>query len=202
MILDNDLKKVIGYKVGKFSGEDLTHEDFLRVDELSLNNRSFSGESKNINLLGLGVLKNLRSLDLQYFNIDDDIVSLINSFGNLRTLRLISCKCLGERQLNNKALLSLVLNCCDIKDYERIVVPQILTIIGDENLKFDRLQGIESSRIINLQNSKVGGFKKILTCENLEKLSLDGSKIDDENVLSMLRKEIKVSKEDKYLPVR
>ena len=202
MIEDKHLKKAIEYKVGKFSGETLTIDDLLSIGELSLSNYSFSGEKRNINLLELKALPNLRSLDLQYFNIDEDVIRMLNEFEKLDSLQLVSCNFASSESLKNRALRNLGFNSCRIKDYSKIFVPQMLTIINTEKIKLEALQGLENVEILNLQNSTIRGMSKVLECNKLRKLNLDGSVLDDNEIISKLSKRIEISREDKYLPIR
>lgn len=202
MIENKYLKKAVEYKVGKFLGESLTSEDLLNVEELSLSNVSFSGEKRNIDLLELKKLPNIRKLDLQYFNIDTETISMINMFRKLDSLQLASCDFSSNEVLRNIALRSLVFNSCRIKDYSKIFAPQILTVINAKNIRLDDLQGIENVEVLNLQNSIVKGTNRTLECKKLRKLNLDGSILDNEEIIASLPKEVEISKKDKYLPVR
>ena len=64
------------------------------------------------------------------------------------------------------------------------------------------MQGIENVEVLNLQNSIVKGMNRTLECKKLRKLNLDGSILDNEEIIASLPKEVEISKKDKYLPVR
>ena len=51
MVTDKELLKLIKYKLGIFDlSKPISEEDLKRVYELSVNNLSFSGQKKNIDL--------------------------------------------------------------------------------------------------------------------------------------------------------
>lgn len=77
------LKKAICYKIGEFGDYELQREDLLKVEELNLNNRTFSGKEKDIDLTEIQALSNLKNISLQYFKIDDSIAEILNSLSNL-----------------------------------------------------------------------------------------------------------------------
>lgn len=199
---DKELEKVICFKVGKFFGEELEKEDFEELEELNINNRNFSGKYKNISLQELTLFPNIKRLSLQYFEIDDSLVEVLNKLENLESLEFASCGFFQNAQLRNNSLNSLLLNCCKVKDYNKIFAPENFTIIGDENIRLDQIDGKENVRKMYLQDSKVKNFGKIEKYENLEKLNLDGSIVDNKDMLEEVKKRISVSQLEKYEPIR
>lgn len=199
---DKDLEKVVSYKIGKYGDEELTEADFEKVEEINISNRTLYGEEKRINLEELSLFPNIKILFLQYFIIDDLIVEKINSLPNLTILQLASCKIISQKDLANRSIKNLLLNCCSVRDYSNICAPESLTIIGDNNLKLDEILGKENIQRMYLQSSNIKNFEDIKNYPNLQLLNLDGSNVDNNQVLSEITKKIPVSHKEEYTPIR
>lgn len=201
-LLDKELEKVISYKVGKFAGEELEESDIQKVEELSISNRSFSGKDKNVNLAELANFKNIRNLSLQYFKMDDSIIDLLNSLQGLTILQLASCVYDSEKQLDNKSLKTIIINSCDIKDFQNIKAPENFQLIGANSFKIGQLSGKTNVKRMFLQSCKVKKIKEIEYFDNLEKLVLEGSSVDDRSKLEELKNNVQVLEKDEYLPIK
>ncbi len=68
---DKELEKAICYKIGEFGDYELQREDLLKVEELNLNNRTFSGKEKDIDLREIQDLSNLKSISFEDCNVSD-----------------------------------------------------------------------------------------------------------------------------------
>lgn len=199
---DENLEKAVCYKVGKYGDEELTEADLEEVDELNISNKTFSGKDRKIDLEELSLFPNIRTLFLQYFTIDDSIMEIINSLPNLTSLQLASCKVVSKQGLENKNMKSLLLNCCSIKDYGKICAPESLTIIGEDNLKLDKILGKEEIQRMYLQSSNIKNFNDIKNYPNLQLLNIDGSKVDNSEALNEIAKKVPVSHKEDYTPIR
>lgn len=201
-LVDQNVAKAISYKVGKFNKEHLEEEDFLKVEEISLNNRGFSGEIRGIKLEDLALLPNLKTLTLQYFILDDHIIDLLNSISRLATLHLASCDYRSNKELNNESMKTLILQSCKVA-LDKINAPENFYAVGsDKPLDISKLKGKEDVRRLFIQKSNVRGISTITECDKLEVLNLDGSIVDNEAVLDSIKPKVKVSKKDKYTPIR
>lgn len=202
IILDEEIAKAVKHQLGNFRQNDFDEKDLEKIQELNLNNHTLAGENKNINLYNLDFFSNLRILTLQYFDINNDIVNLINSCKNLRQLQLFSCTCNFDIELRNDNLDNLLLDCCKIGNYSKINMPRILTIIGDRNLNLSKLQGKENIQSLSLLNTTIKDFKSIYDFKQVVILNLDGSIVDNEKILKDVSTKVKrFSKLDKYLPM-
>lgn len=202
-IVDMELKKAINYKLGNFSNQgELEEEDLKKIQDLSVSNREFSGELKNVNLEELRYLVNLRNLTLQYFDLDEEIIKMLNSFTELQTLQLASCKFSSKEVLQNASLKNIVLSCCDVRDYSLVSAAESTSIIGSDSVRLSKLRDKDKVKRLFLQGCKVKGIDSIIDFNSLESLNLDGSTVDDKNVIEDLKQKIPVSQEDEHLPIR
>lgn len=199
---DKALEKAVCFKIGKFGNQSLSEEDFEKVEEINISNRKLSGETRNISLEEMRLFRNLKRVSLQYFEIDDKVVEILNSLRELESLELSSCKFCTGIQIRNEVLRNLYLNCCEIKDYSSLYATEVFSVVGSDNFRLDRLQGKENIEKMYLQNSNIKGFKAIDECSALKNLNLDGSRVDDNHKLDDLKRKIPVSHLDEYLPTR
>lgn len=197
--LDISIEKEICLKTEKAN---LEEEDLFQVEELNLSNREFSGKEKDIKLNGIEQFVNLKRLSLQYFLIDDEIIRILNSLKSLQELQLVSCEFKGKEALKISTLNRLLLYCCKIDKYESIYSPKMLRIIGDSNIKINRINGKHNIEQMYLNESKIKGFYSIKDYTNLKVLNLDGSSVDDSKILEKIKERIEVSCKEKYLPIK
>lgn len=199
---DKELEKAICYKIGEFGDYELQREDLLKIEELNLNNRTFSGKEKDIDLREIQALANLKNISLQYFRIDDSIAEILNSLGNLNSIYLASCEIDITKPLSNPSLKSISFEACNVSDYSQIFGTESFRVIGDPQFRLKYLGGKENIERMFLQQCKVKNFESIAEYTNLQVLNLDGSTVDDEKTLKELQGRIQVSKKDEYLPIR
>lgn len=199
---DQNVARAISYKAGKFNKEHLEQEDFLKVEEISLNNRGLSGELRGIKLDDLSLLPNLRALTLQYFVLDDAIIDLLNSIPKLGSLHLASCNYRSNKELKNERIRTLILQSCKVSS-DKINATENFYVVGqEEGWDLAKLKGKKDIKRLFIQKSRVRGLATITECDNLETLNLDGSTIDDEKALDSIKSKVKVSKKDNYTPIR
>ena len=199
---DPKVARAISYKVGKFNQEHLEKEDFLKVEEISLNNRGLSGELHNIRLDDLSLLPNLKMITLQYFVLDDAAIDLLNSIPKLGSLHLASCDYRSNKELKNQSVRTLILQSCKASLDKVNATENFYIVSPREELDLSKLKGKRNIKKLFVQKSKIKGVASITECDNLETLNLDGSTLDDEKVLDSIKPEVKVSKKDNYTPIR
>lgn len=202
MLKDKELEKAARFKIGKFGNEPLEDSDLEKIEEINISNRKFSGEEKNVSLEELRLFPNLKRISIQYFIVDNSVAETLNSLRNLEYLQFSSCKLDSDIQIKSGALRNISLNCCEIKNYRGLYAPEIFQIIGEENLRLDKISGKEHIQKMYFQSCRVRGFSTIDECVNLRELNLDGSKVDDNKKVDELRRIISVSQQSEYLPIR
>lgn len=135
MLLDDEVDKLIKLNLKKYDGI-LSDSDLKLVKELNLTNKTFSGKSKNINLDFLRFTNNLEKISIQYFDIGNNVIDILNSLNNLYSIEFSFCKFNFKNNLENKKLQSIYINCCSVKDYSKIKLTKSFTIIGENKLNF------------------------------------------------------------------
>ena len=85
MLLDDEVDKLIKLNLKKYDGI-LSDSDLKLVKELNLTNKTFSGKSKNINLDFLRFTNNLEKISIQYFDIGNNVIDILNSLNNLYSI--------------------------------------------------------------------------------------------------------------------
>ena len=161
----------------------------------------FFGKKLNINLTELSNLRNLQLLTLSNFIIDDKIIMLINSFANLSSLRLSSCKFKNKKPLHNSNLTSLTLHHLEDGNLPCCVLPQCFQVSGCEMLDLKFISSASNVRKLYLQGCEIINFANIDCFNNIEYINLDGSTVDDLQKLEELKARVKVSNRADNLPI-
>lgn len=199
MLLDDEVNKLIKLNLKKYDGI-LSDSDLKLVKELNLSNKTFSGKSKNINLDFLRFTNNLEKISIQYFDIGNNVIDILNSLNNLYSIEFSFCKFNFKNNLENKKLQSIYINCCSVKDYSKIKLTRNFTIIGENKLNLKILENKSNVENLSLNNCNINNFKYIKDFYNLKILNLDGSVFDEKN-LQNLNRNIAISNLERYLPI-
>lgn len=199
MLLDDEVDKLIKLNLKKYDGI-LSDSDLKLVKELNLSNKTFSGKSKNINLDFLRFTNNLEKISIQYFDIGNNVIDILNSLNNLYSIEFSFCKFNFKNNLENKKLQSIYINCCSVKDYSKIKLTRNFTIIGENKLNLKILENKSNVENLSLNNCNINNFKYIKDFYNLKILNLDGSVFDEKN-LQNLNRNIAISNLERYLPI-
>ena len=199
MLLDDEVNKLIKLNLKKYDGI-LSDSDLKLVKELNLSNKTFSGKSKNINLDFLRFTNNLEKISIQYFDIGNNVIDILNSLNNLYSIEFSFCKFNFKNNLENKKLQSIYINCCSVKDYSKIKLTRNFTIIGENKLNLKILENKSNVENLSLNNCNINNFKYIKNFYNLKILNLDGSVFDEKN-LQNLNRNIEISNLERYLPI-
>ncbi len=199
MFLDEEVSKAVKFKLKKYNKQ-IDENDLKLIEDFDLSNRALSGKEKNINLRFLSLMTNLKRISLQYFKIDNEVVNILNSLEKLTVLELDFCECCFNKKLENKNLLSISLNCCEVDNYSNISLTKDFTIIGENKLNLQLLEDKLKTENLYLNNCKIGKIEFINYFRNLKRLNLDGSKFNEKKLLN-LKETIEVSKLERYLPI-
>ena len=199
MLLDDEVNKLIKLNLKKYDGI-LSDSDLKLVKELNLSNKTFSGKSKNINLDFLRFTNNLEKISIQYFDIGNNVIDILNSLNNLYSIEFSFCKFNFKNNLENKKLQNIYINCCSVKDYSKIKLTRNFTIIGENKLNLKILENKSNVENLSLNNCNINNFKYIKNFYNLKILNLDGSVFDEKN-LQNLNRNIEISNLERYLPI-
>ena len=202
---DKNLEKLIKYNLGLFSSNsELSMDDLNKVEDLSLAGATFSGEKIITNLSELAMLRNLKSLSLQRYKIDDRFIEVLNSFKQLKSLHFSVCEIKTKSSLCNSELERTTLYCCNFYGLEQFEPSKIFHISNyNRKLNLETLKPSDRLQLLYLQNCKqIKGLANIYNFKNIRELNLDGSKVDNEKVLNELAKKISVSHKESSMPIR
>lgn len=198
-IIDNEIRKRIEYLLEKKSDE-ITEEELNTVKDLNLTNIDYSNEILNTDLGELEKIKNLENLKLNEFEINNEIIKSLYKCKKLKNLYLNLCTVSGENiKMNN--LNKIFFDHCIIENWNKIELPNEIYILTGADINLDKFINAENIKTLSIRGANILNIKKILEFKNLEILNLDGSTIDDENILDMIKNKVKISKEDSCLPI-
>lgn len=187
-ISDKYLIEAINTSLKNYGSDVLQEEDLEKVEELNLNNKTFSGVNKKIDLSQIKELKNLSSLSLQYFEINDKNVDILQGLEKLKNISLISTKYTAKKEIDLEKLNSIEIQFCEIKDgYQNIIMPPIIKIKDGGMVNLNEIQNKENIRKIVINNCEIKQFSKILEFTSLKSINIDGSKIDNSDILSEIK---------------
>lgn len=199
-ISDKYLIEAINTSLKNYGSDVLQEEDLEKVEELNLNNKTFSGVNKKIDLSQIKELKNLSSLSLQYFEINDKNVDILQGLEKLKNIRLISTKYTAQKEHDLEKLDYIVLEFCKMEaGYRNIIMPRIVKIQDCGIVNLNEIQNKENIRKIVINNCDIKQFSKILEFTSLKSINIDGSKIDNSAILSEIQ--CPISFEKKCYPI-
>jgi len=193
MVKSVDLLNKIKVILGK---DDILEEDLNNIEELTINKYKLNGKETDIDLEELKFFKNLKTLTLIKFKIDLNIIEKINDNKHLWAIQFSKCDFQRVLPINQK-INYVVLDCCENVNLEFINNNETVKIIGTE-VDLIQLKQMENIETLYLQDCKIKNVIEILQCSKLKKLNLDGSKIDNKDILKKLNKNIAVSCKEVY----
>jgi len=200
-ILDSELAKNIGYQIKKYNINQFSKEELESVNEISLRNMNFRGETLNIDLEQLKDLPYLENLYLQGFTIDDDVIEIINELKDIKKIHFNQCSIKNNKKLIMQNLRHLILEFCEDTYYNFFDSLECLSIQTKiyETFDLSEINNKFNIKRLYINNANIINFEIIKEFNNLEVLNIDGSKVDKEDVLDTISKTIVVSHKSKYL---
>ena len=179
--------------------EEISEKDLNSLEHLTLNKYKLNGKESDINLSELYLFKNLRTLTLINFSINKDFINIINEFKFLWAIQFSSCNFEDVVPIN-QSVSQLIFDYCKNFKSELINNNKIIRIIGSK-IDLKQLNKLDNTKELYLQNCNVRNTEEILKYNKLELLNLDGSNVENDNILDKLDKRIRVYFKDEYHPV-
>lgn len=195
------VEQAIKYKLGIFDGRSPQEKDLDEITDLFISNLNPRGEIIGVDISDIEKLKKLQFLELKGFDINRELLEIINRLQQLTTLELYSCHSGQSLAINLKKLKELILNNCSI-NLEGVRLPKILKIRGADIVDISKWSDTKNLRELDINNSKIVNSRNIKDIQALIKLNLDGSNLDDESIVSELARKIEVSYNSEFLPLR
>lgn len=196
------LNQYTQYKTGNYGASEFTDEELEKIEDISLNQLSFSGQLQKIDLSELIKFPNLNILSLQSFAIDEETMENLKNCKNLKTLHLEVCDFDSKIMINFDQLENLIIKYCNVEDWSKISLGKRVTIQSGQTIDLESLVNNPNIEELNLNNLEIYNFKKIQAFEKLKKLNIDGSKVDDEKTLDIIKNSVEVSHKENTYPIR
>ena len=201
MIKTNEIDKYIHNILLKRNNEELTNEDLDKVKKIVLSGQNFDGEKIICDFNDFIYLKNLESCTLEFFDITDEIISILESLKNLNTLTLNHCKFVVN-EIKNASISTLIISHVDTSNVPKLIECgnlETIQFISTGIVDITNFTELKSLKNVYIYNSETKNFSTIKELPNLERLGLDGTKIDDEHVLDEISTSVDVHKSENYL---
>ncbi len=179
--------------------DEILKSDLNNVENLTLNKYKFNGSENDIDLSELRYLKNIKTLTLIKFQIDKEFINSIRDNNFLWAIQFSSCK-FKEIISFKQEIDYLVLDYCENINLELVNNNKTIKIVGSE-VDLKQLKRTDKIESLYLQECKIKNVEEILKYNKLKLLNLDGSILENNDILSKLDKDIKIYYKDEYHPV-
>lgn len=178
-------------------------EDLPKVNDICISNFNAKGEKINTDISELNKLINLKILSLKGFELTEDIVAILRSFPKLVQLNLYECDAKGTISISMEKLKGLILENCSLPNLNNILLPENFLIVNGGVIDALKLQNSGAVKNLGIKNSVIINSDFLSELRRLRELNVDGSSLDDEDVLRKLReRNVIVSHEYEYNPMR
>jgi len=186
MVLDKELLKLAKYKLGVFDlSQPITDEELASIDELSINNLSFSGQVKNVDLTQLSQFIGLQRLDLTNFDIGETFAKAISGLQQLESLTI--SKGSLRAPIENESVEQIILKSCDVKDYGYLPSTEALDMY-EQNVDISQMQNqIDKMKDFSLFGGSLKKSRRLTEMTKLENVYVVGAKIDDRSTIEALK---------------
>lgn len=168
-----NLTNYIGFRLDKLEDE-FTEEELNTLTELVIDYEP----TIDINLLKY--FKNLETLELRNFDIDEHTIENIIFLKKLKNLKFQLCTIDSINKLNQINLTGLHLDCCEMKDYSIIYEMTNLTelsLTGQENIDINKINNLTNLKYLNISHTIC--TKDVLNLKNIEELYIDNTNIEN-----------------------
>lgn len=174
-IRDNkELNKIVALKTGRMPYEELTDEDFSKVEEITLNTRLINGEESGISLEAIELFRNLRRLKLSNYKITKEAIVTIASLAGLREVEFFGAE--FEEGIDFSALEHTLkslrfYNCLEVN----FPYPSLEEVwLNQTDIDFGKVD-LQTARRIIIRNGTVRNICDLTEYPNIELVNLDGS---------------------------
>ena len=201
MIKTKEIDKYIHNVLLKRKDTLLTEDDLKIIKRIVLSAVDFDGEKITYDFDDIKQLTNLGSCTLEFFEIDNEIVSSLSSLKRLEELNISHCKFLNSNKISCN-LKTLIISYTDLNEFDILEFPEgidTLKLIEVGKIDFNILTKLKNIKNLYIYNSEINNIKEISKLTVLSRLKLDGTKIDDEDILIKLDKNIQIQRKDVYL---
>lgn len=199
-IKSKDIRRYVYLKLGKKETEEVNNEELNKITFLNLNYKNFKDEINEYDFNDLKQFKNLKELTLNGFEITEEMISNINQIDNLEILVINHCSFVTNKELINN-LRRLVLTYTKINNltnFKKCSDLESIEFIDCENVDIDNLIELKRLKEILVYNSEISNALELRNFDKLRILKIDGSKLDYENLESVISSDIEFSHEERF----
>lgn len=144
--------------------------------------------------------KEVETCTLNEFEINDEIIDKLNEMKNLKMLILNHCVFKNQKKLENNTENLIItygknVKFENIKNAEKIKQLKI-TKLG--NIDINELKVFENLEELSIYECEIKNFEKIKSFPKLRTLKLDGSQIDDKEILKEMKNRINIQYKKTY----
>jgi len=154
--------------------------------------------------------------DLQYFNnvkecllvgfdnITNEDIQIINSIKSIKKIRFSNCKFYrNDVNLNCPNVENVIFELTNLETLKNCVFENVmvLKIIDNNDFNIEDIEMFSKIENVCIYNSNIINSQEILKLTNLKVLDLQGAILDKNDLLSEIRKDIKVINKSKYIKI-
>lgn len=179
-----ELKEFLYIKLGKRENEPLYDVDLDEITELDLNCIDLLGEKSDATIEDIVFFKNLKSLYLSNFILDDQSIKLLNLKKSLEFIQINDCIFKNDQTLLASNVKHMAIIDSDNIHFSKIEKSEYLEkihIVACSNVDFEGISKFDNLKKVYLQNMTIDSMKEIVELDNLVYLNINGSNITDQS---------------------
>ena len=174
--------------------------DDRNIEQLTINCKTSTGEEIQYDVEYFKNLEKLETIALNGFIINNNLIGKLNILKHIKTIVFNHCKFINDDKLENN-IQNIIITYSDIENIniiEKVDIVKTIELIGIEDVDINCFMQMKNLIEISIYNSKIINSKKFKYFLNLKFLNLDGSLVDEPNLLDLLDKEIKFNYNEKF----
>ncbi len=184
---DKELHKKVGFKLGIFDGGSIPEDELEKVEDILISNIDPKGNKKNTDLSELPKLKGLKSLSLKGFEITNEVLDVITKLDKIETLIFYSCVSQETIRLSIERLKTLIFDRCRLVDYSEINFPENVLMVSCGIINLSDFVQRNRIKSLSIKGTEIESAMEFKNFSALRSINLDGSTLDDENVIKELQ---------------
>lgn len=197
VLKSEDLSEMIYSILYKAESEPLEMRDLDKVRSLTLQETKISGKPTDIDPKEIGKFSNLEHLIINGFEIDDELMDIINGLQKLRTIQFTKSRFRTQKPFENLMEYEIFDRCEKISQV--VGNSKKIKVVGQNKSPIDLndLGDLSQTEELDLNDLMVNNISKVQQMPNIATLDLCGSNIDDAKAIAKLP--IKTRLDDEYL---
>ena len=197
VLKSKDLSEMIYSILYKAESEPLEQKDLDRIKSLTIQKIGISGKATDIDAREIGKFSNLEHIIINGFEIDDELLEIINRLERLRTIQFTKSRINTQKSFSSLLEYEIFDRCEGLG--KTVGNSKRIKIVGQNksSLDLNTLGDLSQVEELDLNDLSVSNISRVQQMSSLETLDLSGSNIDDSS--SIARLPIKTRLDDEYL---